>query len=155
MNYQHNHYQFEQFESSLQDLELGALASEQILGLQICGELLVESRHVVLGALAWKGWIEHGRCLVIVNLPDATNFSQAIDLPMGIMVQNDPLMKIVDAEQMVKEYDPLSEGVLAVSYWDKNYCIASTCIFNPGFPPQVCYQEVAKRPSEFDFAWAA
>lgn len=145
MNYKYNrleqHQQLDSFEEQLR------------LGLEICGELLVESRHVILGALAWKGWIEHGRCVVMVNLPDRTEFEQEVELPMGIMLQNDPLIQIVGAEEIVKEYDPESEGVLVVCHSDATYSMASGCIFTPGYPPRICYEEVMSRPVEFDFCF--
>lgn len=146
MNYKHNHY-------TDRHLEIEAFAEEIKLGLQVCGELLVESKHIILGALAWKGWIENGRCLIVINLPDPNEFARKIELPMGIMLQDDPDLKILGAEELVEQYDPDSEGVLVVCHWDKLYCAASACIFTPGYPPQICYEEVMNRPEEFDFCW--
>ena len=146
MSYQYNHH-LEPHQP------IGSVSEEMKLGLQLCGELLVESRHIILGAIAWKGWIEHGRCAVIVNLPDVNEFSLQIDLPMGILLPNEPEMTLFGADEFLRQYNPKTEGILVVCQEDKAYCLAASCIFTPGFPPQICYQEVKNRPSEFDFSW--
>lgn len=143
MNYEYSH-------PRKQNLQLDSLEEEILLGLQICGELLVQSKDIMLGALAYQGWLEHGRCLVIVNLPNIKEVSGAIELPMGLMLHNDPGIKFFGAEDLLKQYNPQTEGVLVVSHTNVNYCIACACIFAPSFPPQVCYEEVMSRPSEFD-----
>ncbi|MCL1466449.1 hypothetical protein [Argonema galeatum] len=146
MNYKYNRVE--------RDLQLDSFEEQLKLGLEICGEMLVESRHIILGALAWKGWIEHGRCVVIVNLDARSEFAQEVELPLGIMLQNEPLIKIFGAEEIVKEYDPDYEGILIVCHSEPACCLASGCIFTPGFPPRICYEEVMCRPVEFDFSWA-
>lgn len=146
MNYEYSN-------RSHQNLKLDSFQEQLQLGLQICGQLLVESKHVILGALAWKGWIEQGRCLVVVNLPNPSEFSQAIDLPMGIMPQNDSQVQLLGATELVRDYNPECEGVLVVCHSNETYCMAAACIFNPGYPPHICYEEVKNRPAEFDFNW--
>ncbi|MCL1472333.1 hypothetical protein [Argonema antarcticum] len=146
MNYKYNRVE--------RDLQLDSFEEQVKLGLEICGELLVESRHIILGALAWKGWIEKGRCVVFVNLEDRSDFEQEVELPMLIILQNEPLIKLFGVEEIVKQYDPESEGVLIMCHSDRAYCLASVCIFTPGYPPRICYEEVKGRPVEFDFSWA-
>ncbi|HEY9298589.1 MAG TPA: hypothetical protein VIQ31_19975 [Phormidium sp.] len=132
------------------NLKSDSLQEEILLGLQICGELLVESKDVMLGALAYQGWLEHGRCVVIVHLPDVSEVFDAIELPMALMLYNDPGIKMVGAEELIKQYNPQTEGILVVSHTNSNYCMACACIFAPSFPPEVCYEEVISRPSEFN-----
>jgi hypothetical protein len=132
------------------NLQIDSLEEEILLGLQICGELLVQSKDIMLGALAYQGWLEHGRCLVIVNLPDVTEISHAIELPMGLMLYNDPGIKFVGAEELIKQYNPQTEGLLVVSHTNLNYCMACACIFAPSFPPHICHEEIMSRPTEFE-----
>ena len=144
MNYEYNHLWN-------QNLKLDSLEEEVLLGLQICGELLVQSKDIILGALAYQGWLEHGRCLVIVDLPNIKQVSSgAIELPMNLMLYNDPGIKFLGAEDLIKQYNPQTEGVLVVSHTNLSYCMACACIFAPSFPPQICYEEIMSRPSEFD-----
>ncbi|MFB2937643.1 hypothetical protein ACE1B6_20535 [Aerosakkonemataceae cyanobacterium BLCC-F154] len=143
MNYEYSH-------PRKHNAQLDSLEEEMLLGLQICGELLVQSKDVMLGALAYQGWLEHGRCLVIVNLPQITEVSGAIELPMGLMLYNDPGVKMVGAEHLIKQYNPQTEGLLVVSHTNYNCCMACACIFAPSFPPHICYEEIMSRPSEFD-----
>lgn len=143
MNYEYSH-------PRKQNLQLDSLEEEILLGLQICGELLVQSKDIMLGALAYQGWLEHGRCLVIVNLPNVKEVSGAIELPMGLMLHNDPGVKLFGAEELLKQYNPQTEGLLVVSHTNSHYSMACSCIFAPSFPPRICYEEIMSRPSEFD-----
>ncbi|MGA9383199.1 MAG: hypothetical protein WBV73_30925 [Phormidium sp.] len=143
MNYEYSHPRNRNF-------SLDSLEEEILLGLQICGELLVQSKDIILGALAYQGWLEHGRCLVTVNLPKVTELSGAIELPMGLMLSNDPGIRFVGAEELIKQYNPQTEAILVVSHTNLNYCMACACIFAPTFPPRVCYEEIMSRPAEFE-----
>jgi hypothetical protein len=143
MNYEYSH-------PRNQNLQLDSLEEEILLGLQICGELLVQSKDIILGSLAYQGWLEYGRCLVIIDLPNVTDISGAIELPMGLMLYNDPGIKYVGAEELIKQYNPQTEGILVVSHSNSNYCMACACIFAPSLPPQICYEEIMSRPSEFE-----
>ncbi|MBE9229453.1 hypothetical protein IQ264_29025 [Phormidium sp. LEGE 05292] len=143
MNYEYSH-------PRKQNLQLDSLEEEIILGLQICGELLVQSKDIMLGALAYQGWLEHGRCLVIVNLPNVKEVSGAIELPMGLMLHNDPGVKLFGAEELLKQYNPQTEGLLVISHTNSHYSMACACIFAPSFPPRICYEEIISRPSEFN-----
>lgn len=143
MNYEYSHPQ-------KPNTQLNLVEEEILLGLQICGELLVQSKDIMLGALAYQGWLEYGRCLVIVNLPKVKEVMNEIELPMGLMVHNDPGIKMFGAQELIKQYNPQTEGILVVSHTNFNYCIACAFIFAPSFPPQVCYEEVMSRPSEFE-----
>ncbi|MFB2834410.1 hypothetical protein [Floridanema evergladense] len=145
MNYEYNH-------PRKQNLQLDSLKEEILLGLQICGELLVQSKDIMLGALAYQGWLEHGRCLVIVNLPNVKEVSGAIELPMGLMLHDDPAIKFVGAQELIEQYNPQTEGILVVSHTNSYYAMACACIFAPSFPPQVCYEEIISRPWEFDLS---
>lgn len=143
MNYEYSHPQ-------KRNVQPNFLEEEILLGLQICGQILIQSKDIMLGALAYQGWLEHGRCLVIVNLPTITEVMDEIELPMALMLHNDPNVKMFGAEELIKQYNPQTEGILVVSHTNLSYCMACASIFAPSFPPQVCYEEVMSRPSEFE-----
>jgi len=147
------HPHHDQPDQHLDFLAQKALLEKQ-LGLQICSELLLQSRNIILGALAWKGWLEHGRSLVIINLTHATDSLPFLDLPIGIIGQDNPAINAFGAAEVVRQYNPDSEGILVICQQYTDYVMAYICIFTPSFPPEVCYQEVTNRPSEFDFNFA-
>lgn len=151
MNYPHS-YDDRQYQGLDSLAEQGQL--ERQLRLQICSEALIQSKDIILGALAWKGFLEYGRSLVIVDLTNTKQGDMSVDVPMGIMAHNDSQVNLFEAEKVVGKYDPQSEGVLIMYQEHEDNLIAYICIFTPSYPPRVCYQELMNRPSEFDFSFA-
>ena len=144
---------FEYSHSLRQQIELDSCEENLKARVQLFGQYLIESKDIILGAMAWKGWIEHGRCLVSVNLPNRDELSQDIEFSLGIMEQNSPGIKLVEANEIITEYNPERQYVLVVCDFKPLYFVASVGVFTPSLPPQICYEEIIKRPEEFDFTF--
>ncbi|HEY9876292.1 MAG TPA: hypothetical protein V6D12_22885 [Candidatus Obscuribacterales bacterium] len=143
-----------EYSHSLKDQIQGDSFEESIkIRLQLFGQYLIESKDIILGAMAWKGWIEHGRCLVTVHMPTPDELSQDIEFSLGIMAQDSPGIKLVDASEIITEYNPERQCVLVVCDFNQLYFVASVGVFTPSLPPEICYEEIIKRPEEFDFSF--